>query len=267
MNKFDLETYWSSVGEQIRSRAHESHVAGDDNPYLRYKRAKFLARFLRAMDFAGKVVLEVGCGPGGNLLDIAQRQPPKKLIGVDISQVMVDLARENLARRNVVAELHKIDGVHLPFADRSVDLAFTVTVLNHVTDGAMLQSLVREICRVTKGTVVAMEDTGPAGLNGTGAGINRRVDVYAAVFAPCDFELSGHRYLQTRFSRAWYFRVLRRFPLKAYPVAAEGETMRLLPRLLVASLLPITRILDDVAGDSRELTKMVFHRKPSSTAA
>ncbi len=65
--------------------AGKSLLAGDDNPYLRMKRKKFLGRFLDAKDFRSKIVLEVGCGPGGNLLRIAQRSSPKKLIGVDIS--------------------------------------------------------------------------------------------------------------------------------------------------------------------------------------
>jgi SAM-dependent methyltransferase len=261
MDNYDPESYWSSVGEQIKSRDRESHVAGDDNPYLRYKRRKFLTRFLRTIDFNGKVGLEVGCGPGGNLLDIALHQSPRKLIGVDISQVMVDLARQNLSRRQVIAELHKIDGIHLPFADQSIDISFTVTVLQHDTDGAMLQNLAQEMGRVTSTAIVAMEDTGNAGLSGPGNWIPRRVDVYESVFAPCGFELADSRYLKTRFSRSWYFWIRRRFPSKAYQ---EGETMAPLPGLLVASLLPITRILDEVSDDSSELTKMVFHRKPGS---
>jgi hypothetical protein len=54
----------------------------------------------------------------------------------------------------------KIDGTHLPFEDRSIDLSFTVTVPQHVTDAAMLEALVKDICRVTRDTVVIMEDIG-----------------------------------------------------------------------------------------------------------
>jgi hypothetical protein len=45
-----------------------------------------------------------------------------------------------------------------------------------------------------------------------------------------------------------------------WKASEEGETVGPLPGLLVASLLPITLILDDVSDDRRELTKMVFHR-------
>jgi ubiquinone/menaquinone biosynthesis C-methylase UbiE len=58
------------------------------------------------------------------------------------------------------ASFESIDGTHLPFEDRSIDLSFTVTVLQHVTDAAMLEALVKDICRVTRDTVVIMEDIG-----------------------------------------------------------------------------------------------------------
>ena len=143
------EPYWSRVATDIRKRGPHNYVAGDDDPFYRYKRQKFLARFLGTIDFDSKVVLEVGSGPGGNLLQIA-RAGARRVIGIDISRQMLDLAAETLKGYEMIVELHKTDGEHLPLADRAVNLAFTVTVLQHNTNTSMFQSLLGEICRVTR---------------------------------------------------------------------------------------------------------------------
>jgi hypothetical protein len=41
-----------------KKRGPQNFLAGDDNPFFRYKRQKFLARFRRAIEFNSKVVLE-----------------------------------------------------------------------------------------------------------------------------------------------------------------------------------------------------------------
>jgi hypothetical protein len=73
---YNPETYWTRVGQEIEKRGDANFVAGDDNPYYRYKRLKFLKRFLDPIDFHSKTVLEVGCGPGGNLRHIATHHDP-----------------------------------------------------------------------------------------------------------------------------------------------------------------------------------------------
>ena len=84
MAEYDPEQYWSKVGQEIQKRP-QYDVAGDDNPFASYKRDKFLKKFLDTIDFCDARVLEVGCGPGGNLKHIAERCAPHALMGVDIS--------------------------------------------------------------------------------------------------------------------------------------------------------------------------------------
>jgi ubiquinone/menaquinone biosynthesis C-methylase UbiE len=259
MINYDPESYWSRVGQEIKNRGYESYLAGDDNPYLRHKRNKFIKLFLNTIDFQSKVVLEIGCGPGGNLLHIARCHFPMKLIGVDISQTMIEIAKDNMARYNVVAELHKIDGMSLPFSEQAIDVSFTVTVLQHITDEAMLKSLIQEICRVTKTTIVLMESTGNGGLSRSGTSTVRDVDMYKAIFFEHGFKLFDYLYLNTRISRLWNYIVSQRLLSKEHK---EGEYIGLIPQILVASFLPITRILDGLFVEKQELTKMVFHRRP-----
>ena len=147
MASYHAETHWSRVGREIAQRQGPNFVAGDDDPYYRYKRAKFVERFLETLDVDGKTVLEVGSGPGGNLKHLLEHRHAAKLMGVDLAQPMVDLARTHLPPS---VEITKVDGTSLPFADQSIDLTYTVTVLQHNTSEPMLRSLVNEICRVTK---------------------------------------------------------------------------------------------------------------------
>lgn len=258
MADYDVESYWSRVGREIAARQGSSLVAGDDNPFFRYKRKKFLKKFLHTVEFDSKIVLEVGCGPGGNLLEIAQHHSPNKLIGVDISQTMIQIARGNLVRHNAVAELHKIDGANLPFADRSIDLSYTVTVLQHNTDGTALRALVREICRVTKETIVVMEDTGNQGLSDSGSFIARKVDVYQSVFSELGFQLSESVCLNTRMS---YFGYAFVSDISLSKRHEEGEPIGVIPRILMSAFLPLSRILDDIFVEKKGLTKMVFNRE------
>jgi SAM-dependent methyltransferase len=81
--KYEPETFWSDVARHIAERPDGNVVAGDATPYYRYKRARFVARFLDALPVRDLNVLEVGCGPGGNLRVLA-RSKPARLVGADI---------------------------------------------------------------------------------------------------------------------------------------------------------------------------------------
>ena len=254
---YQVESYWSGVADEIRKRRSGRHVAGDDDPYFRYKRGKFLRRFLSSLAVEGRTVLELGCGPGGNLREIADRRPAA-LIGLDISASMLALAAETLAGALIPVELKKTDGRRLPLSDRTVDLAFTVTVLQHNVDPAMLSQLVGELCRITSGEVVSIEDTGAAEALAEGdTFIARPVDAYRVEFARHGFRLTSAAYLNLRFSRGVH-QLLRR---RLVPVHhREGQPLGMMHRMLLTGALAVTRRLDDARDDSQDLTMMVFAR-------
>ena len=54
--KYHPEEYWTEVADRIASRKDENVIAGDDEPYYRYKRKKFL-NLLHQVPFKGKTVL------------------------------------------------------------------------------------------------------------------------------------------------------------------------------------------------------------------
>lgn len=97
-------------------------------------------------DVRGRVVLDYGCGSGENTLLLAKRGA--RIIAVDISRELIDLARRRLsingldgAATFLVASAHE-----LPVKPMSVDVVFGIAVLHHLDLG--LAS--REVHRVLK---------------------------------------------------------------------------------------------------------------------
>ena len=65
-DQYDPRTYWDRVADEIGDRPSGQELAGDDSPVYRYKRAR-LVEALQGVPVHGNALLEVGCGPGGNL--------------------------------------------------------------------------------------------------------------------------------------------------------------------------------------------------------
>jgi ubiquinone/menaquinone biosynthesis C-methylase UbiE len=94
-------------------------------------------------------VLDVGCGHGRTLLDLADRALGGKAVGVDPSQLMIDIA----TRRNRLlvdagrVELLRAAADSLPFPDNSFDKALCVHVVYFWKD---LDACLCEIIRVLR---------------------------------------------------------------------------------------------------------------------
>ena len=152
MTNYQPEPYWSEVANRIKARKGENIIAGDDEPFYRYQRKKFIS-MLNSVNFIDKSVLEIGCGPGGNLQEIWKKSP-LRLAGVDISAEMIELSRNKLPQE---IELIKIDGTNLPFKNQEFDYVFTATVLQHNTNEEMLKKIIAELCRVASDKVFLFE--------------------------------------------------------------------------------------------------------------
>ncbi len=73
-----------------------------------------LADVLEVLDLRSTdSVIDVGCGKGAALATLA-RFPHARLTGVDLSREMVEIARKNLAKLKVVADLHPCDARAFP---------------------------------------------------------------------------------------------------------------------------------------------------------
>ncbi len=246
------EPYWSDVAKRIGTRADGNVIAGDDEPYYRYKRERFL-EMLRTLDVEGKSVLELGPGPGGNLRELWAKKPAR-LVGADISADMVALARKNNAPE---VELVKIDGTTLPFADQEFDVVFTATVLQHNTDDAMMRSILREVCRVSKRKVVLFERVDDC-ITGDDLCMARPIAYYAERCADNGFVLHQNEFINIRVS--YYLAGIVRKGLN--PASRqEGEPLNPLSLWIQQAAMPFTKRLDKVFTSAKDLAKLEFVRK------
>ena len=96
----------------------------------------------------GKPVLEVGCGAGATAVYIAKKYGGK-VVGVDLRETMVDLARARTKRESVEdrTEFRVADAQQLPFDDELFDAVIAESVTTFIEDK---QSAVSEYARVTK---------------------------------------------------------------------------------------------------------------------
>lgn len=254
--EYNREEYWNDVAKEIAGRSDGKLIAGDDEPYYRYKRELFL-KFFQNIDFSGKVVLEIGSGPGGNL-EVVHARGAKRTLGVDISPAMVQLATERLAGKGI--EIQKIDGTRLPFETDSIDIVFTSTVLQHNTDESELKKLVAEIARVSHSEVILFERIEKV-VKGHESNLGRPVDYYAGLFSGHGFVLEQTKFLPLRVS--YYVSGAIR---KLFNPASrkEGEPLTKTAVALQAITLPLTRLLDKIVPCKRDLGMLSF-RKSSRT--
>jgi len=253
--EYNPRTYWTEVADRIQARGLRSLVAGDDTPFYRYKRARFLEEFTK-IAFRDKSVLEVGCGPGGNL-EVVHNASPKRLIGCDISWKMIDLATQNLQAILPSVELVLTDGVTLPLEDESVDITYTVTVLQHNTDEEMLTSLMREICRVTREKAFLFEDTSDKIKAGASWTV-RPVSYYQAIMEKHGFKLTEVKYISVFINRLASAVILK---VMSPRNRKEGEPIPPMAIICQRACLPPTRLLDRIFTERRGLTKMLFEQK------
>ncbi len=251
MPEYHPEPYWSGVAKRIKSREGENVIAGDDEPFYRYKRKQFL-KMLHAVDFTGKSILEIGSGPGGNLKEIWTKKP-SRLTGADISAEMISLAKSHL---NSNIELVKIDGTSLPFQDQEFDYVFTATVLQHNTKEEMLKKIMAELCRVSKEKIFLFERIEPK-IKGDDLCYGRPVEYYEEICNQHGFELQSKSFINIRVS---YFisGIIRKIFGKKRRI--EGEPYRKSVIILQKITLPVTKLLDKVFVSKKDVARLEFKR-------
>lgn len=136
MEKELLEQYKNSTNVDIRIRLHEKYSMNPihwfDWLYSKYQLED------------GMRVLEIGCGNGclWNRDDV----PSISLVLSDISQGMLNDAKDNLCRRNNI-QFQCFDCHHIPYDDGTFDVVIANHVLFYLHD---LQLALKEITRVLK---------------------------------------------------------------------------------------------------------------------
>ena len=105
----------------------------------------------------GMTVLDLGCGIGTITADIAEIVHPGTVIAVDISESVLDQAKQFAATRNISnIDFRIMDAYDLDIPDDTVDFAHAHQVLQHVSDPV---AVLKEMNRVTRpGGIIAARD-------------------------------------------------------------------------------------------------------------
>src|SRR5690606_11515385 len=111
-----------------------------------------------------QMMLDVATGTGDFAIEAIRQLNPKKIIGVDISEGMLSIAKEKIEKRELAGqfEVQVGDSEGLPFGDNTFD---AVTAAFGVRNFENLEKGLADMWRVTKpgGKVVILEFSNPKG--------------------------------------------------------------------------------------------------------
>ncbi len=143
-----IRRYWN---DRIHDLEMTTHPVGsleffDDLDEYRFDKLRYLPRVVDFDAYAGRRVLEVGCGIGTDLVRFARGGA--QVTGVDLSETAVRLARSNFALHGLDdADLLIGDGQSLPFLDSSFDVVYAHGVLQYTEDA---NAMIAECHRVLR---------------------------------------------------------------------------------------------------------------------
>lgn len=138
--------------------SRKNRLAGSDiysvfnkaNLFATQQRERVVLHELRSQgfsDLAGRVILEMGCGGGGVLLEFTRYGVlPTNLYGVDLLPDRLRGAHHRLP----VSPLANADGQYLPFLKQSFDLVIQYTALSSILDDRIRRNIATDMLRVVK---------------------------------------------------------------------------------------------------------------------
>jgi len=133
----------------VSARHEAGDAAGHMDAIYRYQRYIYDAtrkyyllgrdRLIRELDPPhGGTVLEIGCGTGRNLIQAARQYPNALFFGFDISEAMLETARQQVAKAGLSHQIHLTQGdatnfsVPAMFGPETVDRAFCSYTLSMI---------------------------------------------------------------------------------------------------------------------------------------
>jgi ubiquinone/menaquinone biosynthesis C-methylase UbiE len=99
--------------------------------------------------FSAGRIIDVGCGFGEMCMVLAEEIPECDVVGVDLSDHLLDYARKNVSRESVGSRVkfETADVEKMSFVDNSFDVAFNVNMVHWVGDPL---AMLKEIERILK---------------------------------------------------------------------------------------------------------------------
>ena len=142
----DVQSFWDAHPcDSTLSHARERRRFFEEIEQQRYRRQPHIRGVARFSAFAGRRVLELGCGVGTDGLQFARAGAV--YFGADLSPSSAGLAQERFLHWSQVARFSVVNGETLPFADESFDHIYSFGVIHHSPDTAAIVAEFRRILR------------------------------------------------------------------------------------------------------------------------
>jgi len=114
--------------EAITSHAAVAYFKGAAKRYM--PQYRLMAREIAAV--AKGEILDVGTGPGFLPIEVGKLLPAAQMVGIDVSEMMVILAKKNKEVSNIDnVSFRRMNGNNLDFADNTLDMVISTDSLHH----------------------------------------------------------------------------------------------------------------------------------------
>ena len=143
----EVRDYWERHIHDLEITRHAVGSRGffDDLDQYHFEKLHHLLRLVDFAGYAGKSVLEVGCGAGVDLARFAKGGA--SVVGIDLTASAIELAKANFEQQRLHGDLQVANGERLPFGNDSFDLVYAHGVVQYSADP---RRMVEECCRVLK---------------------------------------------------------------------------------------------------------------------
>jgi 2-polyprenyl-3-methyl-5-hydroxy-6-metoxy-1,4-benzoquinol methylase len=142
-----VRQYWNQHVDDWKIARHPSGTADffSETEQYRFEKLHYLSRQIPFQDYAGKEILEVGCGLGNDLARFAAGGA--LVTGIDLAERAVELAQTNFQQRGLRGDFHRMNGEQMELDADRFDLVYCHTVLQFTPEPSRM---VAEIHRVLK---------------------------------------------------------------------------------------------------------------------
>jgi len=142
-----IRDYWN---ENIHDQEIATHPVGSAEFFqeldaYRFEKLNYLPALIDFSAFNGTQLLEVGCGVGTDLVHFARGGA--NVTGVDLSEVSVDLARQNFRHNQLTGNLQVMNGEALAYGDGSFDVVYCHGVLGYTASATRMISELHRVLR------------------------------------------------------------------------------------------------------------------------
>ncbi|MGD2156866.1 MAG: methyltransferase domain-containing protein [Anaerolineales bacterium] len=143
----EIRAYWN---EHIHDLEIATHPVGTlaffkELEEYRFDKLRYLLKVVDFSSYAGKELLEVGCGVGIDLARFAQAGAI--VTGIDLAENSVALAQKYFEHLGLKASFQIMNGELVDFGDGSFDVVYAHGVLQYTPNP---QKMIDEICRVLR---------------------------------------------------------------------------------------------------------------------